>query len=103
FWFGFPLANHLIDVTLAGADGPKGGDLGAMPWRHGSHGNRILVNIHADEEWARLGHGWPPSLQMMVRHQAALVSGKLTRVTSGVNLPSLEVIMSRLPETGILN
>jgi hypothetical protein len=32
---------------------------------------------------------------MMVRHQAALVSGRLTRVTSGVNLPSLEVIMSR--------
>jgi hypothetical protein len=31
----------------------------------------------------------------MVRHQAALVSGTLTRVTSGVNLPSLEVIMSR--------
>jgi hypothetical protein len=31
----------------------------------------------------------------MVRHQAALVSGKLTRVPSGVNPPSLEVIMSR--------
>jgi hypothetical protein len=26
-------------------------------------------------------------LSVMVRHQAALVSGKLTRVTSGVNLP----------------
>jgi integrase len=32
----------------------------------------------------------------MVRHQAALASGKLTRVTSGVNLPPLEVIMSSL-------
>jgi hypothetical protein len=32
----------------------------------------------------------------MVRHQAALVSGKLTRVMSGVNLPSSEVIMSML-------
>ena len=32
----------------------------------------------------------------MVRHQAALVSGKLTRVPSGVNLPPSEVIMSRL-------
>jgi hypothetical protein len=31
----------------------------------------------------------------MLRHHAALVSGKLTRVTSGVNLPPLEVIMSR--------
>src|SRR5215472_2678148 len=32
----------------------------------------------------------------MLRHQAALASGKLTRVTSGVNLPLSEVIMSRL-------
>ena len=31
----------------------------------------------------------------MVRHQAALASGQLTRVTSGVNLPPSEVIMSR--------
>jgi hypothetical protein len=32
---------------------------------------------------------------VMVRHQAALVSGKRTRVMSGVNLPPSEVIMSR--------
>ena len=31
----------------------------------------------------------------MVRHQAALASGKLTRGTSRVNLPPSEVIMSR--------
>jgi hypothetical protein len=31
----------------------------------------------------------------MVRHQAALASGKLTRGTSGVNLPPSEVMMSR--------
>jgi hypothetical protein len=31
----------------------------------------------------------------MFRHQAALVLSKLTRVTLGVNLPTLEVIMSR--------
>jgi len=31
----------------------------------------------------------------MVRHHAALVAGTLTRVTLGVNLPPLEVIMSR--------
>jgi hypothetical protein len=30
----------------------------------------------------------------MVRHQAALASGKLTRDPSGVNLPPSEVIMS---------
>jgi hypothetical protein len=36
----------------------------------------------------------------MVRHQAALALGKLTRVTSGVNLPPSEVIMSRLLTVG---
>jgi hypothetical protein len=35
---------------------------------------------------------------MMLRHHAALAFGKLTRVTSGVNLPPLEVIMSRRQE-----
>ena len=38
----------------------------------------------------------------MVRHQAALASGKLTRVTSGVNLPPPEVIMSRRLLNGIV-
>jgi hypothetical protein len=32
----------------------------------------------------------------MVRHQAALAAGKLTRVTAEVNLPPSEVIMSRV-------
>jgi hypothetical protein len=37
----------------------------------------------------------------MLRHHAALVSGKLTRVPSGVNFPPSEVIMSRLlPQHG---
>ena len=36
----------------------------------------------------------------MVRHQAALASGQLTRVTSGVNLPPSEVIMSRRRSRG---
>jgi hypothetical protein len=31
----------------------------------------------------------------MVRHQAALAAGQLTRVTAGVNLPPSEVMMSR--------
>jgi hypothetical protein len=37
---------------------------------------------------------------MMLRHHAALAFGKLTRVTSGVNLPPLEVIMSRRQRRG---
>jgi hypothetical protein len=54
--FCLPLSDHLIDVTLAGADGPKVRDLGAVLLRDVSHGNRVFVNVHCDEEWARLGH-----------------------------------------------
>jgi hypothetical protein len=36
----------------------------------------------------------------MLRHHAALVSGKLTRVPSGVNFPPSEVIMSRCARGG---
>src|SRR5688500_7870683 len=59
------------------------------------YGNRLFVDIHCVNECGMLRHGWPPSLSVMVRHQAALAFGKLTRVTSGVNLPPSEVIMSR--------
>jgi hypothetical protein len=42
----------------------------------------------------------------MLRHHAALVSGKLTRVPSGVNFPPSEVIMSsatgEVRPTGVL-
>ena len=57
--------------------------------------HRVGVDIHPAEECARLGHGGPPRVQMMWQHQAALVLGKLTRVTSGGNLPPSEVIMPR--------
>jgi hypothetical protein len=42
----------------------------------------------------------------MVRHQAALAAGQLTRGTSGVNRPPLEVMMSRplhLWEKSVMN
>jgi hypothetical protein len=92
---GWPLADEVIAITLARANGAEEGDRGAVILRHIRYGNRLLVDIHADEECARLGHGGPPTFQMMFRHQAALAWGKRTRVTSGVNLPPLEVIMSR--------
>jgi hypothetical protein len=89
-------AEALSDITLPRAKGPKIGDRSAVRLRDGSHGHRVCVDLHSHEACARLGQGCPPSVQGLVRHQAALVSGTRTRVTSGGNLPSLEVIMSRL-------
>jgi len=39
---------------------------------------------------------------VLLRQHAALVSSKLTRGTSGVNLPPSEVIMSRQPKTACM-
>jgi hypothetical protein len=54
---GSPLADAWIDSTLTGADGPKRGDSSAVSLRHVSHGHRLLVDLHAEAECARLGHG----------------------------------------------
>ena len=43
-----------------------------------------------------------PSVSVRVRQQAALASGKLSRVTSGVNLPPSEVIMSSHPRECVM-
>jgi len=53
---GWPLADHLSESTLAGADGPKVRDLGAVILSHVRHRNGVLVNSHAHEEGAR----WRP-------------------------------------------
>jgi hypothetical protein len=50
-------AEEWIDVTLSCPNGAQGGDLGAMLLGDIRHGNRILVDIHAEKEGARLGHG----------------------------------------------
>jgi hypothetical protein len=57
FGFGLPLADHLLDVTLTGADDPEVGDLSPVILRHRGHGDRVFVNVHTDEECARLRHG----------------------------------------------
>ena len=57
FGLRWHLADELLNVTLAGANGAEEGDLGPVLLSHISHGNRLLVDIHSDEECARLGHG----------------------------------------------
>ena len=57
FGLGLHFADKLINVTLAGANGAEEGDLGAVVLHHIRYGNRLFVDIHTDEECARLGHG----------------------------------------------
>ncbi len=54
---GLHLANEVVNVTLACADGPEVGDLSAVLWRDVSDGNRVFVDIHSDIQCARLAHG----------------------------------------------
>jgi hypothetical protein len=54
---GWPLADQLLDGTLSGADGAARGYLSAVRLRHGSHGNRIFVDIQTDIQRGRRCHG----------------------------------------------
>jgi hypothetical protein len=54
---GVPLADALLHGTLAGANRSEGGDLCAVLLGDIRYGNRILVDIHANEECARRRHG----------------------------------------------
>ena len=51
------LADELSDGTRSCPTGAPGGDRGALIWGDIRHGHRILVDIQADTECARLGHG----------------------------------------------
>jgi hypothetical protein len=54
---GVHLTDELSEITLAGADGAKIGDLSAMILSDRRHGKRVLVDVHSEEERGRLGHG----------------------------------------------
>jgi len=51
------LSDQLIDITLACPNGSQIGHLSAVILGDIRSGNRILVDIHAEEACARLGHG----------------------------------------------
>ena len=50
-------ADEVIDVTLAGATSAERGDLRPMILSHIGDRTRVFVDIHADVQRARLGHG----------------------------------------------
>jgi hypothetical protein len=54
---GWPRADAVVHVTWACADGPEVGDLSTVRLRDVSDGHRVLVDIHADRQCARLAHG----------------------------------------------
>jgi hypothetical protein len=51
------LADELIDITLTSPNGSQVSHLSAMVLGDIRHGNRIFVDIHSNEECARLRHG----------------------------------------------
>jgi hypothetical protein len=51
------LADEVINVTVAGADGPEVDDLSVVIFGDVSHGNRVFVDVHSDGQRARLAHG----------------------------------------------
>jgi hypothetical protein len=55
--FRWHLADALINITLTCADRPIVGDLSARLLCRVRDSHRLFVDIHADEECARLGHG----------------------------------------------
>jgi hypothetical protein len=52
-----PPTDELIDVTRSCPDGAEGDDLGTVILNARGDGNRVLMDIQTDVEWARLGHG----------------------------------------------
>jgi len=57
FGFRWHLADELIDVALTCPNGSQVSHLSAMVLGDIRHGNRIFVDIHSNEECARLRHG----------------------------------------------
>lgn len=55
--FRLHLAEQGVDITLACADRTKVGHLSARLLGHVRDSTRLFMDIHADEECARLGHG----------------------------------------------
>jgi hypothetical protein len=55
--FGLPATDEVIDVTLSRPDVPEGDDLGVVVLGNISDRDRVLIDIHADVERARLGQG----------------------------------------------
>jgi hypothetical protein len=54
---GLHLADEVVNVTLACADGPEVGALSAVLLRDVCDGNRVFVDIHSEIQCARLAHG----------------------------------------------
>ena len=92
------LAGELIDVGVPCADGPKGDDLGAVITRDIGDRDGCFVDIQSNV--SETG-SWLTSegVKLLLRHEAALASRKLTRVLHRRSADPSAVMMSR-PEEG---
>jgi hypothetical protein len=94
--FRLQRANELVDIALAGADGAQGDPLGVVGLSDVRDSTRLVVDIQADIQRARLWHGCPPSLwHACWRQEAVVVPVSDPAMHSGAAYPS-EVSMSRL-------
>ena len=57
FGLRWELPKQGVDVTLSGAKGPQGEDLGVMIFGNVGHSDRLFMHIHADVKRARLVQG----------------------------------------------
>jgi len=57
FGLRLELPHQGVDVTLSGAKGPQGDDLGVMIFGNVGHSDRLFVHIHSDVQRARLVQG----------------------------------------------
>jgi hypothetical protein len=55
--FGWHLADEVVHVTWACADGTEGGDLGTVLLSDVGNRNRLFMGISSDVKRARLRHG----------------------------------------------
>jgi hypothetical protein len=54
---GWHVADELVEVTVAGADGPEVDDLSVVVFGNLGHRHGVFVNVQTDIECARLVHG----------------------------------------------
>jgi hypothetical protein len=83
---GWPRAEQLREVTLAGAAGAESGHRRAGLRRHVRPGDRIVGDIQTAGQWGGRRQGCPPRAWWSVPvavHEAALAAGQLTRDCPG--------------------
>jgi len=92
--FGRQCPDPLVEIARAWAEGAEGDDRGGVCGSDRGDRNGRVMDIHADVSRARLVQGCPPRW-CLVRPEAALAWGTLTRGGLGGQPTPADVMMSR--------